>query len=847
MSLIDKEMLSQQLKLESQMKDRGQDRFHKRQQKQKYLSKSESHHQVILNALEVVSKQIRLDIDNEFSKGSGRVFLWATLLKDIDTDTLAYIGLNEMMDCAGNNSTLTTCVTNIGRRIEAEVWAEDLKEFSKPTYKAIQEKVTKEHSKVRHRLKAAKTIASFKGFTKKKWELKNCVTAAMPIVNAILEFSKVFYIHEEYSKNKTVRHIRIFGDIQESLNNNQEFMSWQEPMFSAMLIPPRPWESIDTGCYYDEALSSLVPLVKDATYDQKQFIKRDFDKAALAGELPHYVQAVNALQEVPLVINTRVLELIEWSWDQGKQLGKFPNSRLLEEPQRLDNWKDLTRVEQQRHVSDCKKIRQKNDETRCNVIIMDRDLKTAKDLSVYDKFYLPWNLDSRGRVYPVSAFNYHRDDHIKSMFSLANGTALCDESDEWLMIHIANLGDFGKVSKKSLEDRVAWFKDNERQILNILIDPQLEYDFWSEADKPFQFLAACLEWGSYKVHGNGYLCCIAPALDASNSGCQHYSAASLSEDTGKLVNLVPTEEPQDVYQTLVDKVVLELQSMSQDKSLDNNKVKLAIKWLDYGLTRKDLKTNCMTYVYSSVEYGFYQQLFKQIMEDLEDKVLHSKTPMVHPFGSFHEQTIAAKFLAKISYRCVQEVLESAKEGMEFFKECAGALAEDGKPMFWRTPINFPVIQKYTRWDTKKVKVYLYDRVLKSKRRSVFSLKADLTDERSKPLIDRKKSRSGISPNVIHSMDSSHLMATVLELKKHGINDFMMIHDSFAVPPKHSWDLFHIVRQTFVNQYDGWCLYDHIYKSTQQQLSDPDKIKDLKIPKKGSLDLVQVAQSDFCFA
>ena len=78
MSLIDKEMLSQQLKLESQMKDRGQDRYHKRQQKQKYLSKSESHHQVILNALEVVSKQIRLDIDNEFKKGSGRVFLWAT-------------------------------------------------------------------------------------------------------------------------------------------------------------------------------------------------------------------------------------------------------------------------------------------------------------------------------------------------------------------------------------------------------------------------------------------------------------------------------------------------------------------------------------------------------------------------------------------------------------------------------------------------------------------------------------------------------------------------------------------------------------------------------------------------
>ena len=847
MRLLDNTLLAEQLLREKKMSDDGSARYLNRQEKHHNLSNADSHQQVIIEAVETVATALRNSIVQEQSKGSGRKHLWCTLLEDLDADALAYIGLNEMMDAAGNNATLTTCVVNIGERIETEVWAKELSKVSKKYAADIQKEVTKEFTSEWERLRAVKSLASERGFRLAQWDKKKCTVAAMPIVNTILESAKVFYVHEEYSKNNTTRNIRILGNVQDALANQLESQSWQQPMFSAMLIKPNPWTAIDTGCYMDESLSRHVPLVKGATYSQKQTIKRDFEKAALVGEVPRYVQAVNALQEVPLKINQRLLEAVKWCWAEGKTFGKFPSKNKLVEPDRLENWGELDKKQQQRHVSHCKKVRQSNVETNCAMLVMARDLTTASDLATFDEFYLPWNLDSRGRCYSVSTFNYHRDDHIKSLFLLANGTAVCDETDGWLMIHITNLGDFGKASKLSLEGRIDWFKENEGKILEVIMDVEGTYDFWSSADKPLQFLAACLEWGQYKVNGNGYVCHIAPALDGSNSGCQHYSAASRSATTGKLVNLVPTDVPQDVYQTLADKVNAALNDIIKDSSAPHYRQKMARLWLGYGVDRKTLKTNCMTYVYSSVAYGFGDQIQSQVMDEITSEILHSDGTREHPFGSVSDQELAARFLAEISFSCVEKVLVSAKEGMEFFRACAGALAAENKPMSWTTPIGFPVTQKYTKWNTKKVKVYLYDRVLKSKKRSQFSLKVDVTDEAGRQKIDVKKAKSGISPNIIHSMDSAHLLNTVLALKEQGIDDFMMIHDSFAVLPAFTPDLFDIVRETFINQYDDYCMYEAIYKSTQQQLSNPDAIKDLQIPQKGSLDLTLVSESDYCFA
>lgn len=827
---------------EVKMHNDGVERANTRREKQAHLSKVSSNHAVIEDAIGKVAAALDVAIQAEKDKAQGRKFLWVTLIEDIDTMALAYIGLNCMMDTVGQGGTMTTSATSIGNRIETEHFAVGLNRFGLKEAKEIEKKAIKNQPTEYRRLEAVKVLAALKGYSRKKWCLKRRVTAAMPVLNAVLEFSDIFYIHEEYTKKKTMKYIRILPEVRKAINTSDADASWQQPMLGASIIPVKPWDSFDTGVYLDERLSGLVPLIKDATYAQRKFVERDFARCKSEGKLPDYVEALNAIQEVPLAINTDVLKAVRWAWQEGKAIKKFPKRRLLDVPARLENWGNLDRKEQMRHVSNCKKIRDTNDATVSSIIVMDRDLASAAELAEHERFYLGWNLDTRCRVYPVSHFNYHRDDHIKAMFSFANKKPLTEDSDEWLMIHIANLGDFDRASKKSLEERVRWFKENEDDILSVFVSHEKSFDFWSQADKPFQFYAACVEWAKYKIHGNGYLSSIGPSLDGSCSAIQHYSAASLSEETGALVNLVPSAEPQDVYQTLADEVVEVIEAISKGKPEGHEDKKLADLWLSYGVTRKELKTNCMTYCYSSRPYGMAEQIKKQIMDALTDEILHSDVPIEHHFGDAKQQNAASKFLANISFTSVQKVLSAAKQGMEFFQECASALAKENKPIHWRTPIGFPVTQKKTRWKSEKIKVYLYDRTAKVKKRAQIGLKSPDGDK-----ICVRQSKSGISPNIIHSMDSSHLLSTVLALKDNGINDFMLIHDSFAVPCESSWDLFSIVRETFKEQYSGFCLYSMIYDATLAQLSDTSPLDDLALPNKGHLDLLVIAESDFCFA
>ena len=226
-------------------------------------------------------------------------------------------------------------------------------------------------------------------------------------------------------------------------------------------------------------------------------------------------------------------------------------------------------------------------------------------MAEYEQFYIGWSFDFRGRMYPVSHFNYHRDDHVKAMFLFARGKKLTEDSEGWLYIHLANTGDFNKISKKSLDERIEWVQDNHDQIMSVAEDYKATFDYWSTADKPFQFLAACLEYKKLQDQGiQHYVCHMPISLDGTNSGVQHYAAALRSSEDGHMVNLVPDEKCQDVYQVVANEVNRRLH---QDGSEE------AQRWLDFGVGRSTVKRNVMTYGYSSIERGFGDQLIDDLM------------------------------------------------------------------------------------------------------------------------------------------------------------------------------------------------------------------------------------------
>ena len=102
-------------------------------------------------------------------------------------------------------------------------------------------------------------------------------------------------------------------------------------------------------------------------------------------------------------------------------------------------------------------------------------------------------------------------------------------------------------------------------------------------------------------------------LDATNSGYQHYAAASLNEEDGANVNLTPRETPADLYTACLIKA----SEMFEDDLLRNEKIVAddpksddAVKAFEQlrtfeqlkawgGLQRKHIKRPTMTWAYSS--------------------------------------------------------------------------------------------------------------------------------------------------------------------------------------------------------------------------------------------------------
>tara|TARA_R100000742_G_C4278672_1_gene101809 strand:- start:1277 stop:3766 length:2490 start_codon:yes stop_codon:yes gene_type:complete len=824
--------ITKEIDREKRMLEKGNERFLDRQESNKRLTTQENPHNLVKESLPRVSKEILLLINTEKEKGKGRKCKWIDDLDTIDPDILSYIGLNTFFECVSQGLTRTSCLTRIGKRIELESYSIELTKFDSKLAKRIERQVMKEHSSEIYRIDALKNIAGKEGFKPERWSKDRKTRAATPIYDAVLNASHVFEEWDESEPRKTKKKVGLTTEASALLAKLDFESSWNEPMLAPMIVKPRPWKDINTGCYRHPKLAAHVPLVRAATPEQRQAIR---NQIRTSKELPLYIQALNALQETPLEINKDMLHVVKWCWENGKAPAKFPLKDYIEYPDKHDNWDELTDEQKKGIRLDIKSIRIKNREIDGARAVMQQDLATADELSNFEEFYLGWNMDFRSRVYPVSFFNYHRDDHVKSLFLLKEKSKITKDNVAWLAIHLANTGDFDRISKGTLEERIEWVNQNHIMIYSCGVDYEGSYEIWSKADKPFQFLSACICYANWCDNPDNCWTGLPIAIDGTNSGVQHYSASSLSRSEGKLVNLTAdVKKPQDVYQKVADNVV---------KKLEQNKEKdeLAKLWLDFGINRSICKRNTMCFGYSSKRYGFADQIYEDLMKPIEDKVLRGLIKE-HPFGNKNEQKQAARYLANINYDVIRNLLKSVTQGMEFFQQCCDVLSKEGKPMRFRTPTDFPVIQRYNKWNKKRVRIFLHDRVAGIKKRSLVTLR-----ERNKSKIDSKKARSAVSPNVIHSLDASHLLMTILHCRSYGVQSFFVVHDSFATVIDHTWTMFHCVRSTFVDMYKDWCLYEDMKDQVAQQLNDPMKITTIKIPEKGTLNLEEVRNSDYCFS
>ena len=243
----------------------------------------------------------------------------------------------------------------------------------------------------------------------------------------------------------------------------------------------------------------------------------------------------------------------------------------------------------------------------------------------------------------------------------------------------------------------------------------------------------------------------------------------------------------------------------------------------------------MTWAYSSREFGFAKQLQSDIMDKLSTAV-RLKERDKHPFEPDNGHA-AAFYLADINERAIESKVQSAAAGMAFFQSLANIMASDldeegnGKHIEFVTPhIGFLMAQYYRPEDPKLRRAYIYrheyDEVDKRGKISV---------TRYLPGVKRAKSQSASSPNMIHAMDSTHLMMTALKCAEKGVNDLMVVHDSFATTIAHADQMEASVKEAFVELYTDYCVYTDVMEQCKARHSDPDSVEWPDVPRKGDKD------------
>ncbi len=593
-------------------------------------------------------------------------------------------------------------------------------------------------------------------------------------------------------------------------NQRSELLS---PTYMPTIVPPQRWSAPYTGGYW--FLHRRLPIIKT---NNREYLSK-LDSTAMQ---PIY-DAVNAMQETGWKVNNRVLDVLNEVWDRDLGLGgtefkvhqnlplcpvcqqlvdrEKKDHPCFNDPENKDQHKVWKRAASKVHAANSKN--------------RSKQLQVAKVLWVAEKFkqeaaiYFPMQMDFRGRVYALPMFlGPQGADWAKGMLHFAEGKAITDDRAQgWLMIHGANTYGFDKVS---LEDRVAWTEKHTQDILRCAEDP-LSNTWWSDADKPWQFLAFCFEYATFVREGFGFVSHLAVALDGSCNGLQHFSAMLRDPIGGKAVNLVPDEKPQDIYQTVCDRVIVKLKD-------DGGEV--AAKWLALNPDRALTKRPVMTMPYGSTMFS--------CREYVSDWLTAQGSK---PWGD--DSLEAEVFMAKLIWQSIGEVVVAARKAMAWLQKAARVAAADGLPVAWTTPDGFPVLQAYAETKARRVKTIMGDTVMKLQLQ-------EYTDK-----IDKRKQAGGISPNYVHSLDACALRLYVLLAKANGVTSFALVHDSYGTHAADTDMSAACLREAFVDMYLGSNHLETFREALAGSVTDVSKLPPL--PPMGDLDLDLIRQAEYFFA
>ena len=564
------------------------------------------------------------------------------------------------------------------------------------------------------------------------WGRANRVKLGGWLLDCICEESGWFLIDMRQEGRKRINYVipsPAFMEIKDQVMAQAEMFS---PLAWPMLIPPNDWDEQRPGGYLlNEVMRGY------------QMVRRG-DPTCIQGETP--INFLNKIQKVGYTLNPFIVDVAKKLMDRRREVGKFipqVEMPLPPKPADIDDNKD-SEMSYRRAAAEAYNYNAQSFQRSC------RTRMTMNAVDIFynvEKFYIPWSFDYRGRAYPIPAFLTPQDtDFGKSLLKFHEQSFMTPEACDWLAFQVATT--YG-LDKAPIRERIDWTKANKDLITRIAKDPINSLPEWEVADEPWTFLAACDEYYHCVLECDRNHTNLPVAVDATCSGLQILAGLARDASTAELVNVLPSDKPQDAY-----KVVAEAATPNVPDSIK--------PYMD----RKTVKRVVMTVPYNAKPFsnrGYIREALKErnVEVDKEDLTL--------------------------TVKAVRDAMDSVVPGpMKVMKwiesEVGKAIDRGATSLEWITPSGFAVNQKLMKPKVATIELQLLGRC-----------KVRVATEDGDK-VDKNHHKNATAPNLIHSLDASLLHLSALRFNA----PISLIHDSVLCRATDMSVLSAIVRETYMH-------------------------------------------------
>ena len=659
-------------------------------------------------------------------------------LADLEPEAAAAIALKVTFDKVFSvkpGQSTVTCITDaIGTAVENECMMRHYERNVPGLLNVLKENYFHRSIGTTQKVTVIKTLMKrYDVDTWNLWGRTNRVKLGGWLLDCICEVSNYFMKTTRRQGRKTILEV---SPTPEFLSVKDKIMAQAElfsPLAWPMLIEPNDWtpDGKHGGYILNEVMRG---------YD----MVRRGNPTRLQGEQP--VEFLNRIQKVAYTLNPFIVNVAETLLERQIQIGKFIPIVEIPLPPKPPDIADNAEARQdyRRRAAEVCNINAQAFKKSCRTRMTMNAVERFKDV---DKFFIPWSFDYRGRAYPIPAFLTPQDtDFGKSLLKFHNQAFMTPEAEQWLAFQCATT--YG-LDKATMPERMTWTLENKDLIERIAKDPIGNLSEWEGADEPWTFLAACDEYYHCVIECDRNYTNLPVAVDATCSGLQILAGLARDASTAKLVNVLPSDRPQDAYKVIAEEA----------------KPHVPVQLREH-MDRKTTKRTVMTVPYNAKPFsnrGYIREALKEKGVEIEKEDLTAVVKAVRD---------AMNVIVPGPMR-VMKWIES---------EVAAAIDRGATEISWVTPSGFVVTQKLMKKVVKRIELQLLGGV-----------KVHVADGNTDE-VDKNHHKNATAPNLIHSLDASllHLSATRFNAP------ISLIHDSVLCRATDMSVLSAVVRETYMH-------------------------------------------------